>query len=77
MEKIQHPAEEIEVRYTVLVNGRFICETGVYDSAMERGLGIALYLKLDFVNTRSPEIIDKWTNGTDTVIVTKTVNPAF
>lgn len=59
--------------YRVFVNGAFLTGTDVYDYAMNRGLGIALFLKLDFVNTKSPLIIDKWTNGTDTVIITKNI----
>jgi hypothetical protein len=57
--------------YKVFVNGKLITESSIYDYAMNRGFGIAMYLKLDFVNTKSKKIMDKWTNEVDTVIITK------
>ena len=63
----------LDYSYTIFVNGSHICTSTNYDETFQRGLGIAMYLKLDFVNTKSLNIIDKWVNkeGTNQVIITK------
>lgn len=59
--------------YRIFVNGAFLDGTDVYDYAMNRGLGIAMFLKLPFLNTKSSLIIDKWSDGANTVIITKNI----
>lgn len=63
---IEHPAT-----YKIFVNGKLINTTDVYEYAMNRGLGIALYLGCEFENTKSPLIIDKWKSKEHTIIITK------
>lgn len=62
---------EQEYLYDIFVNGRHLGQSNNYDYIYQRGLGIALYLRLDFENTKSKNIIDKWTNGKSLVIITK------
>lgn len=70
-ERLVHP-EETETIFKVVVNGKIISTTKVYDYAYNRALGVALYLGLDFRNTKSPEITDKWVSGEYVVVVFKT-----
>ncbi len=39
--------------------------------AMNRALGIAMLKGLDFINTKSKNIVDKWTDGKEIIIITK------
>lgn len=58
-------------KYRIFINGAFFNGSDVYDFAYQRGLAIALYKKLNFKNTKSPNIMDMWTNGKEKVIITK------
>ena len=57
--------------YKVFVNGKLFNTTNVYDYAMNRALGIAMFLDLDFVNVKSKSIIDKWIGKKGMIIITK------
>lgn len=57
--------------YKLFVNGAFLNQTSNYTYAMNRGLGIAMHLGLDFINTQSDSIIDKWSDGKNQVIIQK------
>lgn len=70
-EKLMHP-EETTTTFNVAVDGRIITTTKVYDYAYNRALGIALYLGVEFENTKSPEIVDKWVGEGHIVIIFKT-----
>lgn len=56
--------------YRIFINGAFFNGSDVYEYAMNRALGVALLHNLEFVNTKSKRIIDKWV-GEKTVIITK------
>jgi hypothetical protein len=60
--------------YRIFVNGEFINGTDDYTFAMNRGLGIALLKGLEFINTKSKLIIDKWVGNGEIVIITKYFN---
>jgi hypothetical protein len=57
--------------YRIFVNGEFINGSDNYSFAMNRALGIALLKGLEFTNTKSKQIIDKWIGNGETVIITK------
>jgi|CoawatStandDraft_6_1074263.scaffolds.fasta_scaffold32731_4 hypothetical protein len=57
--------------YKIFVNGQLFNTTNVYDYAMNRALGIAMFLNLDFVNVKSKLIIDKWKGKKGIIIITK------
>lgn len=57
--------------YRIFVNGEFINGSDNYSFAMNRALGIALLKGLEFTNTKSKLIIDKWIGDGEIVIVTK------
>ena len=57
--------------YKVFVNGKLFNTTNIYDYAMNRALGIAMFLNLDFVNVKSKSIIDKWIGEKGMIIITK------
>lgn len=57
--------------YRIFINGAFFNGSDIYEYAMNRALSLAMYHKLDFVNTKSKLIIDKWTNDKMAVIITK------
>jgi hypothetical protein len=57
--------------YRIFVNGEFINGSDNYSFAMNRALGIALLKELEFTNTKSKLIIDKWIGNGETVIITK------
>lgn len=57
--------------YRIFVNGKFINGTDNYDYAMNRALGIVLYKGLQFSNTKSKHIMDKWEGKGENVIITK------
>lgn len=58
--------------YRIFVNGEFINGSDNYSFAMNRALGIALLKGLEFTNTKSKLIIDKWVGNGEIVIITKT-----
>tara|TARA_B110000046_G_scaffold168474_1_gene186897 strand:+ start:403 stop:675 length:273 start_codon:yes stop_codon:yes gene_type:complete len=66
----KHPQEGTDI-YRIFVNGALLNTTSVYDFAMNRALGISMFLKLNFVNTKSEIIIDKWEGKNGAVIITK------
>ena len=57
--------------YKIFINGKFLNETNNYNFAMNRALGLAMYKGLDFINTKSKNIVDKWSNGKEMIIITK------
>lgn len=57
--------------YRIFVNGKFINGTDNYVYAMNRALGIVLYKGLQFSNTKSKNIMDKWEGKGGMVIITK------
>lgn len=59
------------MRYKIFINGKLFNETSNYDYAMNRALGIAMFLGLEFENTKSPLIIDKWRGEENCLIITK------
>ena len=61
----------MEYKYRIFINGAFFNGSNNYNFAMNRGLAIAMYKNLNFVNTKSKNIIDKWSNGKEIVIITK------
>ncbi|MDA9302843.1 hypothetical protein N9Q25_00455 [bacterium] len=67
---ILHPQEKGNT-YKLFVNGALLNTTKVYDFAWNRALGIATFLKLEFNNTGSKLIIDKWRGKNGIVIITK------
>ena len=68
----KHINETIGTKYKLFVNGKLTNTTSVYDFAMNRGLGVAMYLKLQFVNTSgSNMIMDKWSDNDNMVLITK------
>lgn len=69
-ERLVHP-EETETVFNVVVDGKIVSTTKVYDYAYNRALGIALYLGLEFENTKSPDIRDKWAGEGHMVVVFK------
>jgi hypothetical protein len=71
MEKTKHPNESAEYTYSILVDGKLLNQTKVYDYAYNRALGLALYFKLEFVNTSSNLIMDKWKGENHTIIIHK------
>ena len=48
--------------YKIFVNGQLFNTTNVYDYAMNRALGIAMFLNLDFVNVESADCWE-WNRG--------------
>jgi|TARA_R110000796_G_scaffold60727_2_gene140645 hypothetical protein len=67
----KHPQEGTDI-YRIFVNGALLNTTSVYDFAMNRALGIAMFLKLEFINTGANEIImDKWKGKNGMIIITK------
>ena len=67
----KHPQEGADI-YRVFVNGALTNTTSVYDYAMNRALGIAIYLKLGFVNTGGSKLImDKWKGDAGMILITK------
>tara|TARA_R110000744_G_scaffold59945_1_gene124382 strand:- start:1462 stop:1671 length:210 start_codon:yes stop_codon:yes gene_type:complete len=67
---ILHPQEKGNT-YKLFVNGALLNTTTVYDFAMNRALGIAMFLKLEFINTDSKLLIDKWVGENGMIIITK------
>jgi hypothetical protein len=67
---IKHPQEGADI-YRIFVNGALLNTTRVYDFAMNRALGIAMFLDLEFRNTCSNLIIDKWVGENGMIIITK------
>jgi hypothetical protein len=67
---IKHPQEGADI-YRIFVNGALLNTTRVYDFAMNRALGIAMFLKLEFINTDSKLLIDKWVGENGMIIITK------
>ena len=67
---IKHPQEKGNT-YKLFVNGALLNTTSVYDFAMNRALGIAMFLDLEFRNTCSNLIIDKWVGENGMIIITK------
>lgn len=59
--------------YRIFINGKFFNGSDNYDYAMNRALGIAMYKGLDFVNTKTKQIIDKWVGEGQLIIITKNV----
>ncbi len=57
--------------YRIFVNGAFLNGSNNYNMAMNRALGIAMLKGLDFINTKSKNIVDKWTDGKEIIIITK------
>jgi len=67
---IKHPQEGADI-YRIFVNGALLNTTRVYDFAMNRALGIVMFLDLEFRNTCSNLIIDKWVGENGMIIITK------
>tara|TARA_B110000114_G_C14836322_1_gene294772 strand:+ start:92 stop:301 length:210 start_codon:yes stop_codon:yes gene_type:complete len=67
---ILHPQEKGNT-YKIFVNGALLNQTCVYDFAWNRAFGIATFLKLEFINTGSKLIIDKWKGESGMIIITK------
>tara|TARA_R110002153_G_scaffold10389_2_gene41062 strand:+ start:584 stop:820 length:237 start_codon:yes stop_codon:yes gene_type:complete len=63
--------KESNDNYKIFVNGRLLNSAKVYDFAMNRALGIAMLLGLEFKNTRSNLIMDKWIGEKGMVLITK------
>ena len=61
-------------RYTVFVNGKYHSHTSNYDWAYQRGIALAKYLGMEFTNTDSNLILDKWVNESGMIIIQKTKN---
>ena len=61
-----------ELKYKIFVDGKFFNGTNNYDYAMNRALGLAMFFGLEFVNTKSPLIMDKWI-GEHMIIITKSL----
>lgn len=64
-------SRKIMSEYTVFKNGRRVASTSVIGSALDWGQGIGMCEGMDFVNTKSPLIIAKWTGKKGCVIVQK------
>jgi hypothetical protein len=69
-EIIKHP-QATEFTYTIFVDGKEFNKSKVYDYIYNRALGVALYLKCEFENTRSPLITDKWKSEKHMIIIQK------
>lgn len=68
----RNPQETTDVEFRLFVNGALLNTTSVYDFAMNRALGIAMFLKLGFVNTGGSKLImDKWKGDNGVIIITK------
>ena len=68
----RHPQESTDVEFRLFVNGKLLNTTSVYDYAMNRALGIAMFLKLQFENTGASKLImDKWKGDSGIIIITK------
>jgi hypothetical protein len=67
---ILHPKERGNT-YKLFVNGALLNTTSVYDFAMNRALGIAMFLKLEFINTDSKLLTDKWVGENGMIVITK------
>jgi len=59
--------------YRIFINGKFFNGSDNYDFAMNRALAIAMYKGLEFVNTKSKQIVDKWVGNGEMIIITKTI----
>jgi len=59
--------------YRIFIDGKFFNGTDDYTFAMNRALGIAMFLGLEFLNTKSKLIIDKWKGEKGMIIITKNV----
>ena len=57
--------------YKIFINGKLFNATTSYDYAMNRALGIAMYLGMEFINTKSATITDKWVSDGNQIIITK------
>jgi len=70
MAKIRLKEESTTHEYTVFVNGKkLMSPTRIYDWAYQRGLALAIWFGLDFQNTRSDLITDKWTGNGNMIII--------
>lgn len=57
-------------KYRIFVNGKFFNGTDDYNFAYNRVLGLAMFFGLEFINTKSKQIMDKWI-GDKMIIITK------
>ncbi len=65
--------DKVNSTYKLFVDGKLLTQSTSYDQIFQRGLGISLYLGLEFENPRTANIMDKWANKDDThlIIITK------
>jgi len=61
--------------YRIFVNGAFFNGSDDYNFAYNRALGLALYHKCEFFNSKVVGILDRWTGEGDIklIIITKSV----
>jgi len=60
-----------QTQYKLFVNGAFQSKCTNYDWMFQRGLSLAMYFGLDFINTSCNEIVDKWKGDKAMIIIYK------
>lgn len=64
---------KVNSHYKLFVDGKLLTQSTSYEQIFQRGLGISLYLELEFINPKSGNIMDRWVNKENThlIIITK------